>query len=68
MEEKPVAVVMVPGTLPERPGHAEARSRDDPARMRRFIGFLGRLIGLALAVMAGIATWRFLHQIGRAHV
>ena len=61
MEEKPVAVVMVQGTLPEGPGRAEARSRDDPARMRRFIGLLGRLIGLALAVVAGIATWRFLH-------
>ena len=29
--------------------------------MRRLIGLLGRLIGLALAVAAGIATWRALH-------
>lgn len=61
MVMKPVAVVMVPGTLPEAPGRAEAGSRDDPGRMRRFIGLLGRLVGLALAVAAGIATWRFLH-------
>ena len=61
MVMKPVAVVMVPGTLPEAPGRAEASSRDDPARMRRLIGLLGRLIGLALALAAGVATWRFLH-------
>ncbi|MFM7061011.1 MAG: hypothetical protein ACKOZL_07490 [Actinomycetes bacterium] len=29
--------------------------------MRRIIGLLGRLIGLALAVAAGLATWRALH-------
>jgi hypothetical protein len=61
MVVKPVVVVMVLWTLPEVPGRAEAGSRDDPGRMRRFIGLLGRLVGLALAVAAGIATWRFLH-------
>lgn len=61
MEEKPVAVVMVPGTLPEAPGRAEAHSREDPAPMRRLFGLIGRLVGLALAVAAGAATWRFLH-------
>lgn len=61
MVMKPVAVVMVRRTLPEAPGRAEASSRDDPARMRRLIGLLGRLIGLALALAAGVATWRFLH-------
>ena len=61
MVEELVAVVMVPGTLPEAPVRTEARSRDDPGRMRRFFGLLGRLVGLALAVAAGVATWRFLH-------
>lgn len=61
MEEKPVAVVMVQRTLPEATGRAEAHSRDDPAPMRRLFGLIGRLVGLALAVAAGAATWRFLH-------
>ncbi|MFM7617601.1 MAG: hypothetical protein ACKO72_09130 [Actinomycetes bacterium] len=29
--------------------------------MRRLLGLLGRLIGLALAVVAGLAVWRALH-------
>jgi hypothetical protein len=29
--------------------------------MRRLIGFLGRLVGLAVAVAAGFAVWRALH-------
>jgi hypothetical protein len=29
--------------------------------MRRLLGLIGRLVGLALAVAAGIATWRLFH-------